>query len=244
MNDHKEKIKDLNERFRSSEAQEIITFLAKDYPGKVTFSTSLGAEDQVITEMLSKITPPVRIFTLDTGRLFPETYDLLSITKEKYGVNIEVYFPDSARVEEMVNKRGINLFYDSVENRKLCCRIRKVMPLRRALSGMDFWISGLRKEQSPDRAAISLFEWDEEFSVIKAQPLADWSSEQVWNYIRERKVPYNTLHDRGFPSIGCQPCTRALLPGEDFRAGRWWWETSGKKECGIHQGKNDKYEYD
>jgi len=166
------------------EAHELLKQLGAENPGRIAFSTSLGAEDQVITEMVHKISPPVSIFTLDTGRLFPETYDLLSITKEKFGVDIRVYFPDSEQVEEMVNQRGVNLFYDSVENRKLCCRIRKVMPLRRALTGMDFWISGLRKEQSPDRAGISLFEWDTEFGIVKVQPLAEWSYDRLWSYIR------------------------------------------------------------
>jgi phosphoadenosine phosphosulfate reductase len=231
----REKITELNDRFGKADAREVLTYLAFSFPGKVIFSSSLGAEDQVITEMLHKIDHPVVIFTLDTGRLFQETYDLLSITRSKYGIDIGVIFPDFKQVEAMVNKKGINLFYDSVGNRKQCCTIRKVIPLARALRGMEFWISGLRKDQSAGRSEISLFEWDEEHQLVKVHPLADWSAKGTWNYIKENNIPYNLLHDKGFPSIGCQPCTRAVLPGEDFRAGRWWWESAGKRECGIHQ---------
>ncbi|MEI6455756.1 MAG: phosphoadenylyl-sulfate reductase [bacterium] len=235
MTELKKKITELNDRFGKADSKEILAYLASYSPGKVVFSTSFGVEDQVITEMLHAIIPPVSVFTLDTGRLFPETYDLLSATRSKYGMDIRVIFPDFNQVEEMVNKKGINLFYDSFENRKLCCRVRKVIPLTRALRGVEFWISGLRKDQSSGRSEISLFEWDEDHRLIRVHPLADWSTEKIWEYAMENKVPYNPLHDKGFSSIGCQPCTRAVLPGEDFRAGRWWWEPSGKKECGIHQ---------
>jgi phosphoadenosine phosphosulfate reductase len=177
----------------------------------------------------------MKIVTLDTGRLFQETYDLLDITRKKYGLPIEVSFPDAVDVEEMVNKHGINLFYDSIEKRKLCCFIRKTEPLTSALTGMDAWICGLRRDQSVTRQKISIVEWDDIQKKIKVNPLADWGLEQVWDYIHENKIPYNTLHDKGFPSIGCLPCTRAVLQGEDIRAGRWWWESPENRECGLHQ---------
>jgi len=177
----------------------------------------------------------MKIFTLDTGRLFQETYDLLDITRRKYNLPIEISFPDAMDVEEMVNTRGINLFYDSIENRKLCCFIRKTEPLARALQGMDAWICGLRRDQSVTRQQVKIVEWDSIQKKIKVNPLANWSQEEVWRYIHDHKIPYNTLHDKGFPSIGCLPCTRAVLPGEDIRAGRWWWESPENRECGLHQ---------
>jgi phosphoadenosine phosphosulfate reductase len=215
--------------------QEIISFFAEEYKDKIAFATSLGAEDQVITEMVAEIDPGMKIFTLDTGRLFQETYDLLDITRKKYNLEIEVCFPDAVDVEEMVNRLGINLFYDNIENRKLCCYIRKSEPLARALQGMDGWMCGLRKQQSAMRQKLNAVEWDTIHRKIKVNPLVNWSLDQVWNYIRERKIPYNTLHDKGYPSIGCLPCTRAIIDGEDIRAGRWWWETLGNKECGLHE---------
>ena len=228
-------IENYNARLKDASPQEILGFFAKEFKGRIAFATSLGAEDQVITEMIAGIDPDMKIFTLDTGRLFQETYDLLDITRKKYGLAIEVSFPDAVDVEEMVNKHGINLFYESVENRKLCCFIRKTEPLSRALQGMDAWICGLRRDQSVTRQQISIVERDNIQNKIKINPLADWGLEQVWGYIREKKIPYNTLHDKGFPSIGCLPCTRAILPGEDIRAGRWWWESSENRECGLHQ---------
>jgi len=149
-------------------------------------------------------------------------------------MTIHVSFPDGEDVEEMVNSRGLNLFYESVENRKLCCHIRKVEPLKRALRGKDAWFSGLRKEQSVTRKNLALVEWDETNNKLKVNPLLNWTEQQVWDYIRANKIPYNTLHDKGFPSIGCLPCTRAILPGEDVRAGRWWWENPDNRECGLH----------
>jgi phosphoadenosine phosphosulfate reductase len=228
-------IENYNARLKDASPQEILGFFAKEFKGRIAFATSLGAEDQVITEMIAGIDPDMKIFTLDTGRLFQETYDLLDITCKKYGLAIEVSFPDAVEVEEMVNKHGINLFYESVENRKLCCFIRKTEPLSRALQGTDAWICGLRRDQSVTRQQISIVERDNIQNKIKINPLADWGLEQVWGYIREKKIPYNTLHDKGFPSIGCLPCTRAILPGEDIRAGRWWWESSENRECGLHQ---------
>ena len=215
--------------------QEVLAVLAKRHPGKIAFSSSLGAEDQVITHMIADRTLPIRIFTLDTGRLFPETYDLIDITSKKYGIAIEVCFPDATDVQNMVNEKGINLFYESIENRKQCCGIRKTAPLKKALQGMEIWISGLRRAQSVTRSELQLTEWDDENGILKLQPLYDWSESQVWDYIKTHKVPYNTLHDKGFRSIGCQPCTRAVLPGEEVRAGRWWWEHPETRECGLHK---------
>jgi len=180
----------------------------------------------------------IKIFTLDTGRLFEETYDLLDIAEKKYKLNIGIYFPDAQHIEKMVHEKGINLFYESVENRKLCCHLRKVEPLKRALSEMEVWISGLRREQALTRKESKIVEWDESNNLIKINPLIDWTRKQVWNYITERKIPYNSLHDKGYASIGCLPCTRAILPGEDERAGRWWWENSENKECGLHVKKD------
>lgn len=224
-----------HQRFTGLQPEEILAFVLDSHPGKTVFSTSLGAEDQVITHMLCSLSKEPPIFTLDTGRLFYETYDLIHKTNARYGIGIRVMFPDRARVEDMVHSRGINLFYDSVENRKLCCHIRKIEPLERALSGQEIWITGLRKEQSPTRQDIGFAQWDVSTGVIKVNPLLQWSEEQVWEYIHAHDVPYNPLHDKGYPSLGCQPCTRAVMPGEDVRAGRWWWEQPETKECGLHR---------
>jgi phosphoadenosine phosphosulfate reductase len=202
---------------------------------RIALSSSLGAEDQVLTDMVVKINPQTRIFTLDTGRLFPETYDLIERTANRYKIALEVFFPDHARVQEMVNKNGINLFYQSVDNRKLCCNVRKIEPLQRAFSQLDAWICGLRSSQSVTRNNIGVVEWDAGNNLVKVNPLANWTEQQVWDYIKTHKVPYNVLHDKGFPSIGCQPCTGPVLPGQDVRAGRWWWENPETKECGLHK---------
>lgn len=227
----------LNEQWAGLSAEEILGKALKLFGGKITFASSLGAEDQVITYMLSKIDKSANIITLDTGRVFPETYDLLHRTVNRYGMSIKSYYPDTTQVEEMVNTKGINLFYESVENRKLCCHVRKIVPLRRALHGMDAWITGLRREQSVTRTDFKIVEWDSANGLIKINPLLEWSEEQVWECIRKNNIPYNKLHDQGFPSIGCQPCTRAIEKGEDLRAGRWWWEMPDSKECGLHGGK-------
>lgn len=225
----------LNQAFALKTAEEIIQYFIQDKSLRTTFATSLGAEDQVITHIIAKSDPAFPIFTLDTGRMFPETYDLIHRTGTRYQLKIRVYFPDANQVEEMVNNDGINLFYDSIENRKKCCYIRKILPLQRALSGYDAWICGLRKEQSPTRDSIQVVEWDESNGLIKINPLVDWTEKDVWEYIHKYKIPYNTLHDQSYASIGCQPCTRALLPGEDVRAGRWWWEDPQSRECGLHK---------
>jgi phosphoadenosine phosphosulfate reductase len=224
-----------NEILEGKSALEVLEFFTEEFGTRLGFATSLGAEDQVLTEMIAGIEPKVKIFTLDTGRLFPETYDLLDSTVKRYKVKIDVYFPDAARVEEMVNKKGINLFYDSVENRKLCCHIRKIEPLTRALKGVDAWISGLRREQSVTRHNGKLVEWDVNNRMIKVNPLIEWTNDDVWDYIRVKNIPYNKLHDKGYPSIGCLPCTRPVAPGEDIRSGRWWWEEPAMKECGLHK---------
>jgi phosphoadenosine phosphosulfate reductase len=225
----------LNEQFGEKTPEEVLSFFLTEYKHRIALASSLGAEDQVLTRMIVNIDPDTRIFTLDTGRVFPETYDLMSRSNEKFGIKLKVYFPEAAQVEKMVNEKGINLFYESVENRKLCCSIRKVEPLKRAFEGLDVWICGLRKDQSVTRFFTKMVEWDETNGLIKVNPLLNWTEKQVWDYIRRYDVPYNELHDKGFPSIGCQPCTRAIKAGEDIRAGRWWWETPENKECGLHK---------
>jgi len=224
-----------NEELKEASPEEVIEYFLRHFKEQIAFSTSLGAEDQVLTRMVVGTGLPARIFTLDTGRLFPETYELLALTCATYKINIEVLFPDYQLVEKMVAEKGINLFYDSVENRKFCCGIRKVEPLKRAFKNLDAWICGLRKDQSVYRFFSKLVEWDEKNGLIKINPLISWNEKQVWDYIKKHDVPYNMLHDRGYPSIGCEPCTRAVEPGEDSRAGRWWWEEGGHRECGLHK---------
>jgi len=231
---NKQLIHDFNARFNASSPHELMSFFINEFGDKIAFATSLGAEDQVLTEMIAGIDRTTKIFTLDTGRMFPESYELIERTNARFKINIRVYFPERERVEKMVNDKGINLFYESVENRKLCCHIRKIEPLKRALQGLDVWISGLRRSQSVTRTDLNLVEWDESNNLIKLNPLIDWSEEQVWDYIKQKNIPYNPMHDKGFPSIGCQPCTRAVEPGEDVRAGRWWWELPHHRECGLH----------
>ena len=223
-------------------AADVLRLAVDTFGQRTALSSSFGAEDMVLIDMLVKIDPKARIFTLDTGRLPQETYNVIDATRQKYGVNIEVMFPDADSVQSMVAEHGMNLFYHSVDNRKLCCGIRKMEPLRRALSGLDAWITGLRREQSVTRTAVHKVEWDEGNSLVKVNPLVDWSHDDVWKYIREHNVPYNALHDRGYPSIGCAPCTRAIQPGEHERAGRWWWEHPESKECGLHVSPQPKVE--
>ncbi|MCU7695162.1 phosphoadenylyl-sulfate reductase [Haoranjiania flava] len=216
---------------------EALSFLANEFPGAVTFSSSFGMEDQVITHMILSGRLPISIFTLDTGRMFYETYYTWSQTNERYGTHIKPYYPDAAHIEAFVEANGINAFYESPAMRKQCCFIRKVEPLNRALSGNKVWVTGLRAEQSSSRESLPQLEWDETHGLYKFHPLMDWTTEQVRAYIKQNNVPYNPLHDQGFISIGCAPCTRAIKPGEDFRAGRWWWEDNSKKECGLHVHK-------
>lgn len=214
--------------------EEALSLLSKNFPNKIIFSTSFGLEDQVITHIIFSKNIPIKIFTLDTGRLFPETYSVWSRTKEIYNKNISSYSPYTETIQNLVSEKGPNSFYESVENRQECCYIRKVEPLKRALKGNEIWVTGIRKEQSASRNNLSPVEWDENNHIIKYHPLFDWSFEEVKGFISKNHVPYNPLHDKGFPSIGCQPCTRAIKPGDDPRSGRWWWEDATKKECGLH----------
>lgn len=224
----------LNEEFEGKTPQELLEWGLKEFHPKIALAWS-GAEDVAVVDMLVKINPKARIFTLDTGRLNPETYDLIERVRERYGIDIEVMFPDAAEVEEMARREGVNLFYQGVEKRQLCCNIRKVQPLKRMLSTLDAWITGLRRDQAVTRTVLKKVEIDEAFGgIIKLNPIAGWSHKDVWEYIHKNNVPYNELHDKGYPSIGCAPCTRSVKPGEDIRAGRWWWESPEGKECGLH----------
>jgi phosphoadenosine phosphosulfate reductase len=204
--------------------------------GPATLANSLGAEDMVLTDLIAQHAPAIELFTLDTGRLNPETYDLLDKVQKTYGdrVRVRTYAPQAEAVQAFVETRGINAFYDSVESRKQCCGIRKVEPLKRALAGKKAWITGMRRQQAVTRADMPVEEWDADHGLMKFNPLADWTEKEVWEYIRNRGIPYNALHDRHYPSIGCAPCTRAIAVGEDVRAGRWWWEDEAGKECGLH----------
>lgn len=231
----KNQIEVLNQKYASATATELLEGFLTDFKGKIALSSSLGTEDQVLTHLVSQIDKNTKIFTLDTGRLFPETYDLIHRTNSKYGIKLAVYFPEAQKVEQMVGSKGINLFFESVENRKLCCNVRKIEPLKRAFSGLSVWICGLRREQSITRSDMQKIEWDEANGLIKLNPLIDWTEADVMRFIKENGIPYNPLHDKGYPSIGCQPCTRAILEGEDIRAGRWWWENPETKECGLHK---------
>jgi len=216
----------------------LLTWLAEHFAGQAVFSTSFGIEDQVITHLIFSNQLPIRVFTLDTGRNFPETYSTWSRTLERYRQPIETYAPQADALEQLLSKKGPNSFYDSVENRKECCHIRKVEPLGRALKDQQLWITGIRAEQSPNRLNMASLEWDAAHQLLKFHPLFDWAFDQVSDYVRQHNIPYNPLHDKGFVSIGCAPCTRAIQPGEDFRAGRWWWEDASKKECGLHVHRN------
>ena len=220
--------------FENLHVADILQQIAEKYPTSAAFSTSLSEEDQVITHYIFANNLPIRVFTLDTGRLFPETYAVLASTLERYGKKIEVYFPKHEGVEKLITEKGPSSFYTSLEDRKECCFIRKVEPLNRALAGVECWITGLRAEHSENRKAMPMVEKDEARNIIKVHPLTHWTTEEVKEEIKKHNIPYNILHDRGFVSIGCQPCTRSINPGDDFRAGRWWWENTDKKECGLH----------
>jgi phosphoadenosine phosphosulfate reductase len=237
-------INNIAKEMESKSAMEVLKWAIDAYAPKIALASSFGAEDVVIIHMMVKINKEkTRVFTLDTGRLNQETYDVMDAIRKKYDIQIEVYFPEQRETEEMVKIKGLNLMYESVENRKLCCEIRKVHPLNRALSKLDGWITGLRREQAITRANIDKLEIDSSHgSIAKINPLADWTNEMIWDYIHENNVPYNKLHDIGYPSIGCEPCTRAIHSGEDPRAGRWWWENATQKECGLHWDPTKKYQ--
>jgi len=227
-------IDEISELVYGKDTPTALTLLAERFPDKIAFSTSFGIEDQVISHIIFTNNLPIRVFTLETGRLFPETYYVWNRTLEIYQKEIEAYFPDTTAVQQLISRKGPSSFYESVENRKECCRIRKVEPLNRALAGVSCWITGIRAQQSDNRQDMTQVEWDEAHQLIKFHPIYNWSLEEVWSFAKANHIPYNPLHDKGFPSIGCAPCTRAVREGEDFRAGRWWWEDTSKKECGLH----------
>lgn len=230
-----QKLHILSEIIENKSIEEALIALEEQSSGAITFSTSFSFEDQVILHhILTTIPDAVKIFTLDTGRLFPETYSVWSSTNARYNTSIKAYYPKNDLLETFIQENGPNSFYESVDNRKSCCHIRKVEPLQRALKDNKVWITGLRAEHSPARQDLNIIEWDETNKIIKYNPLLHWSTKQVKEYIDTYNIPYNSLHDKGFISIGCAPCTRAIKDGEDFRAGRWWWEDNSKKECGLH----------
>jgi phosphoadenosine phosphosulfate reductase len=222
----------------AEKTSELISYLKKieATQSPTTFACSFGAEDMVLLDAIARNAKTIEVFTLDTGRLPEETQTLLEVARDKYPISIRTYFPEASAVEAWVAQNGPNAFYKSIAQRKQCCEIRKIEPLRRALAGKKSWITGLRREQSQARQTLELEAWDDANGLTKINPLLDWTIDEVWAYIRQQDVPYNGLHDRGYPSIGCAPCTRAVQPGEDIRAGRWWWESSSK-ECGLHQHK-------
>lgn len=229
---------EISRKIQDLDAKEILSYLNKTYGKDAVFSTSFGIEDQVITHLLHEVGRDISIFTLETGRLFPETYKVWNRTREKYDLDIKTYFPQTDKVEAMLRAKGPSSFYNSVEDRKECCGIRKIEPLHRAIKGYKIWITGIRAEQSPNREDMRSVEYDAANNILKIHPLFHWTLAEVEAFIKTHSVPYNLLHDKGFPSIGCQPCTRAIAPGEDFRAGRWWWEDTSKKECGLHRTSN------
>jgi len=233
------KLREIKEYFESidyKEVNKIINIAVEIFKAEnITFASSLSLEDQVLTHIIREVCKDIEIFSIDTGRLFYEVYDTISKTENRYDFRYKIYFPNYVDIEKIVSEKGINLFYDSIENRKLCCRIRKIEPLKRALNGKKCWITGLTKYQNITRKNIELLEWDEINGLYKLNPLVNWSLEDVKEFIKKNNVPYNVLHDKGYPSIGCQPCTRAIMPGEDIRAGRWWWENPESRECGLHK---------
>lgn len=230
-----DEIKAINQQLKGKPAEEVLRWAADAFGSEIACASSFGPEDVVLIDMIAGVAPGIRIFTLDTGRLHDETYEVMERVRVRYGLSIHSYFPDREAVERLEREKGFCSFRESIEYREECCGIRKVEPLRRALAGMRAWVTGLRRAQSVTRTHMEVLEWDEGNGLAKVTPLIDWSHDQVWEYIRANNVPYNALHDRGFPSIGCAPCTRAIKPGEDIRAGRWWWENPENKECGLHR---------
>ena len=228
-----EQVDDLNSRIKT--AEEALQWASDNLHPKVAKASSFGAEDSVVMDIMIKINPKFRFFTLDTGRLPQETYDIMDIVRKKYNISIEVLFPDAKEVEDMVREKGVNLFYESVDNRKLCCEIRKVHPINRILSTLDGWITGLRHDQTKTRENFTIFQLDNGHDgILKINPIINWTWDQIQEYIKKNNLPQNSLLEKGYPSVGCEPCTRPIKPGEDIRAGRWWWEKDGNKECGLH----------
>ena len=227
-------VTDLRQQLAGRTALETLVHVAETFPGKTVFSTSFGVEDQILTHLIFTNDLPIEVFTLDTGRNFQETYSTWNKTLLKYERPITTYFPQQASIEKLLREQGPNSFYNSVEARKECCGIRKVEPLARALAGQQAWLTGIRAEQSANRQHMESVEWDASHQLVKVHPLFDWTWEQAWDFVRANSIPVNPLHQQGFVSIGCAPCTRAIGAGEDFRAGRWWWEDQAAKECGLH----------
>ncbi|MBI4437293.1 MAG: phosphoadenylyl-sulfate reductase [Candidatus Omnitrophica bacterium] len=231
----------VNQTFEKKSPQELLRWALEEFGDKIALASSFGVEDVALIDMMMKINRKARVFTLDTGRLDEETYEVMDRIRDRYGLSIESYFPDLQKVEALERTKGFYSFRKSVENRKECCGIRKVEPLGRALSTLKAWLTGLRRAQAVTRTDIAKVEVDSaHHNIIKINPLADWSEKQVWDYVKQNQVPYNKLHDQGYPSIGCSPCTRAIKPGEDIRAGRWWWENPEQKECGLHVHKAEE----
>jgi phosphoadenosine phosphosulfate reductase len=232
---------DIAVKMENESAYEVLKWAIDTYGLGIGLASSFGAEDVVLVDLISKINKKTKIFTLDTGRLNQETYDIIDVIRKRYDIPIEIYFPERSDVEQMVRMKGLNLMYDSIDNRKLCCEVRKVRPLDRALSNLDAWITGLRRDQTSTRLNIKKIEIDDlHGNIVKVNPLADWNTDMVWDYIKRNNIPYNKLHDLGYPSIGCEPCTRAVKPGDDQRSGRWWWENTIHKECGLHWKTSEK----
>ncbi len=223
--------KSLRERAESSISQ--LRAAVGEYKN-VCYANSLGLESVVLTDLIWESVPEIEIFSVDTGRLYPETYDLIERVQQRYGRALRMYYPEAADLEDWVARNGINGFREGLEQRHGCCGIRKVAPFKRAVAGRGAWVTGIRRQQSASRAMAAPVEWDSTYGLHKISPLLDWSEKDIWDYIRKKRLPYNSLHDTGFPSIGCAPCTRAVQPGEDERSGRWWWERPESRECGLH----------
>lgn len=232
-----DQIIELANRLRKLSPEEGLSLVSLLFPGKAVFSTSFGLEDQAVLHLIASKNIPISVFTLDTGRLFPETYSLWSRTRDRYGITIETYSPQHESLQKLISEKGPNSFYENKQNREECCFIRKVEPLNRALQNVSIWVTGIRAEQSINRESFDILEWDASRQLLKYHPLLFWKEEELKNFVQGNNVPYNVLHDKGFPSIGCAPCTRAVLPGQDARSGRWWWEDPDKKECGLHESK-------
>lgn len=230
-----EEISAFEKQYRKAPAEDIISLAVERFGKSLTFATSLAYEDQAVTFLITRLTKDIDVFTLDTGRLFQETYDTIEKTEKFFNLKIKILFPDHNEVEKMVNSKGINLFYESVENRKECCLIRKTLPLQRALAGKQAWITGLRREQSLTRFGLKKIEFDEKNGLVKFNPIADWTEQQTIEFVKNNHIPFSILQEKGFRSIGCMPCTRSVSPEDDPRAGRWWWETPEHKECGLHR---------